>query len=190
MELTSRDPFATFRRAAVAAVAALAITWPAMLSARAQAPSNFSRDLSVRQLSGRPARRRSSGMPPPPRLTIAPRCAVIRATTSFSAAPSWPCWPTARSTRRSSSPSAFCRSTRPIASRGWCSGCARSSRSSIRSRAANSPSRSAARSPILPRLCCRHGRWRARPRSRPRPTPSTSCRAGLVRDLQGSACRA
>ena len=32
-----------FRRAAVAAVAALAITWPAMLSARAEAPSNFSR---------------------------------------------------------------------------------------------------------------------------------------------------
>src|SRR3954451_22995292 len=31
------------RRAAVAAVAALAITWPAMLSARAEAPSNFSR---------------------------------------------------------------------------------------------------------------------------------------------------
>ena len=32
-----------FRRAAVAAVAALAITWPAMLSARAEAPTNFSR---------------------------------------------------------------------------------------------------------------------------------------------------
>ena len=31
------------RRAAVAAVAALATTWPAMLSARAEAPSNFSR---------------------------------------------------------------------------------------------------------------------------------------------------
>ena len=43
MELISRDPFARFRRAAVAAVAALAITWPAMLSARAEAPSNFSR---------------------------------------------------------------------------------------------------------------------------------------------------
>src|SRR6476659_7536617 len=32
-----------FRRAAVAAVAALATTWPAMLSARAEAPSSFSR---------------------------------------------------------------------------------------------------------------------------------------------------
>jgi tetratricopeptide (TPR) repeat protein len=36
-------PSPRFRRAAVAALAALAITWPGMVSARAQAPSNFSR---------------------------------------------------------------------------------------------------------------------------------------------------
>ena len=97
-------------------------------------------------------------MPPPRPPIIAPPCAATRATTSCSAAPSWRCWRTARSTRRSSSPNAFCRSTRPTASPGSCSGCARSSRSSIRSRAGNSPSRSAARSPISPRPCWRRGR--------------------------------
>jgi hypothetical protein len=55
----------------------------------------------------------------------APLCALIPATTSCSAAPSWRFWPMGRSMRGSGSPSASCRSTRTIASRGSSLGCAR-----------------------------------------------------------------
>ena len=51
-----------------------------------------------------------------------------------------------------------CRSTGPTASRAWCWACARSSRSNTRSRGRTSPNRCAARSPISPRRCWRHGR--------------------------------
>ncbi len=165
------------RRAAVAALAALAITWPGMLSTRAQAQAQPREAFLVPRL---PAAISPPGMPavsatPRRRRPItAPRCAAIPATTSCSAAPSWRCWPMARSTRRSGSPSAFCRSTRTTASRGSSSGCARSSRSNIRPRAASSPNRSAGRSPISRRRCCRPGRWRTRTRPSRRPTPSTS----------------
>ena len=63
-----------------------------------------------------------------------------------------------------------------------------SSRSNTAPRASISRSRCAGRSPIWPRRCCRPGPYRpdeARSRSR----PSTSCRAGLVRAVQGPACR-
>ena len=140
-----------FRRAAVAAVAALAIDLAGNAFGSGGGPLEFL----------------PRSLPPaaiwPPGTRAVERDAAAAAsyyraalrgdpaTTSFSAAPSWRCWRMARSTRRSSSPSAFCRSTRPTASPGSCSACARSSRSSIRSRAGNSPSRSAARSPISPR---------------------------------------
>ncbi len=95
----------------------------------------------------------SSATRPRPRSTTARRCAAIRAIAKFSIGRSSPSWPTARSTKRPSSPSASCRSTGTIASRGSCSACAHSSRSSIRPRAASWPSRFAARSPIWPPRC-------------------------------------
>ena len=73
--------------------------------AQADAPANFlahSRRPAAILLPATPA---PSATPPRPPPIIAPRCAAIRATTNCSTAPSWRCWPTARSTRRSSSPS-------------------------------------------------------------------------------------
>ena len=113
-----------------------------------------------------------------PRPTTARRCAAIRATAKFSIAPSSPCWPTARSTKRSSSPSASCRSTRTIASRGSCSVCARSSRSNIA--AARRELAQSVRGPITDLAATLLAAW----------TQATPGEAQGRRSIRSTSCRA
>ena len=84
MESISRDPFATLQACGRGRSGRTRHHLAGNALGTGGGTLEFLPNLSFRQLSGRPARRRSSATPPPRRPTIAPRCGATRATTSCS----------------------------------------------------------------------------------------------------------
>ena len=178
------------KSAAVAAIAFGILMLPGLLAGAGARPSRTPRVSRRRAIISPRAMPVSSAMPPRPRPITGRRCGPTRRTPNCSSAPSSRRWPRATSTRRSGSPTGCCRSTRTTASRGSCSACARSRTSNGRPRARTSRNPCAGRSPtstaalLIAWTPVRRQRFQGRDRDdRPAAGP------GLVRDLQGPACR-